>query len=195
MGGDSAILGGIRVVDFSQYLAGPLATMLLADFGAEVIRVDPPGGPRLQHPANACLHRGKQAVELDLKTEHGLARAKDLIASADIVIEGFRPGVMDRLGLRADELRQAHPGLIWCSLPGFGRTDRRAGLQGWEGVVCSAAALYPLSQHQPTGGPLFSAIPYASNFAGLIAAHSVVAALLARSRSGMGGRSPGGPDR
>ena len=93
---------------------------------------------------------------------------------------------MDRLGLRADELRQAHPGLIWCSLPGFGRTDRRAGLQGWEGVVCSAAALYPLSQHQPTGGPLFSAIPYASNFAGLIAAHSVVAALLARSRSGMG---------
>ena len=92
MGGDSAILGGIRVVDFSQYLAGPLATMLLADFGAEVIRVDPPGGPRLQHPANACLHRGKQAVELDLKTEHGLARAKDLIASADIVIEGFRPG-------------------------------------------------------------------------------------------------------
>jgi len=179
-------LRGIRIIDFSQYLAGPLASMLLADFGAEVFRVDPPGGPRWRHPANACLHRGKQALVLDLKSEEGLREAKHLIAAADVVIEGFRPGVMARLGLTHAELRQSNPGLVWCSLPGFAHDDARAGLPAWEGVICAAAALYPQSQHETTGGPLFSAIPYASNFAGFLAAHSIVAALLQRNRTGCG---------
>ena len=92
-------LDGIRVIDFGQYLAGPLAALLLADQDAEVIRVDPPGGPRWRHPANAVLQRGKRSIVLDLKSPNDLAIARDLVASADVVIENFRPGVMDRLGL------------------------------------------------------------------------------------------------
>ena len=92
-------LDSIRVIDFGQYLAGPLAALLLADQGAEVIRVDPPGGPRWRHPANAVLQRGKRSIVLDLKSPNDLAIARNLVASADVVIENFRPGVMDRLGL------------------------------------------------------------------------------------------------
>ena len=92
-------LDGIRVIDFGQYLAGPLAALLLADQDAEVIRVDPPGGPRWRHPANAVLQRGKRSIVLDLKSPDDLAIARDLVASSDVVIENFRPGVMDRLGL------------------------------------------------------------------------------------------------
>ena len=95
----SGPLDGIRVIDFGQYLAGPLAALLLADQDAEVIRVDPPGGPRWRHPANAVLQRGKRSIVLDLKSPNDLAIARDLVASADVVIENFRPGVMDRLGL------------------------------------------------------------------------------------------------
>ena len=95
----SGPLDGIRVIDFGQYLAGPLAALLLADQGAEVIRVDPPGGPRWRHPANAVLQRGKRSIVLDLKSPNDLAIARNLVASADVVIENFRPGVMDRLGL------------------------------------------------------------------------------------------------
>ena len=95
----SGALDGIRVIDFGQYLAGPLAALLLADQDAEVIRVDPPGGPRWRHPANAVLQRGKRSIVLDLKSPNDLAIARNLVASADVVIENFRPGVMDRLGL------------------------------------------------------------------------------------------------
>lgn len=179
-------LSGIRILDFSQYLAGPIATMLLADFGADVIRIDPPGGPRWQHPANACLHRNKRSMVLDLKEPRDLATARTLIGTADVVVEGFRPGVMARLGLDPEAIRAAHPLLIWCALPGFPSDDPRADMAAWEGVVCAAAGLYPDSLYELTGGPMFSALPYASNFAGLIAAHSIVAALISRTRYGHG---------
>src|SRR5256885_16786318 len=93
-------LDGIRVIDFGHYIAGPLAAVFLADQGADVIHVDPPGGPRWHHPADAFYNRGKQRITLNLKepAEHTVARR--LIASADVLIENFRPGVMDRLGLR-----------------------------------------------------------------------------------------------
>ena len=89
-------LDGIRVIDFGQWLAGPLAALLLADQGAEVIHVDPPGGPAWKTVANATLQRGKQRIVLDLKSTADLASARGLISSADVVIENFRPGVMDR---------------------------------------------------------------------------------------------------
>src|SRR5919108_4181603 len=91
-------LGGIRVIDFGQWIAGPLSALLLADQGAEVIHVDPPGGPRWQSAADATLQRGKKRLILDLKTSADLAYARALIRSADVLIENFRPGVMDRLG-------------------------------------------------------------------------------------------------
>src|SRR5579871_761426 len=89
----SGPLGGLRVIDFGQYIAGPLAAMLLADQGADVVHVDPPGGPRWQTPANDAWTRGKQLMQLDLHIAPDRARARELIASADVVIENFRPGV------------------------------------------------------------------------------------------------------
>lgn len=179
-------LAGIRVIDFGQYLAGPLVAMMLAEAGADVIRVDPPGGPRWDHPANAILQRSKRSVVLDLHDPADLAVAQDLIASADVVIEGFRPGVMARLGLSPEEATGRDPRLIWCSLPGFGKDDPRAGRPGWEGIVSSAAALYPTQLFAVTGPPRFTAVPIASTFAAAIAAHSIAGALLTRERSGQG---------
>jgi crotonobetainyl-CoA:carnitine CoA-transferase CaiB-like acyl-CoA transferase len=138
----SGALDGIRVIDFGQYLAAPLAAMMLADQGADVVRVDPPGGPRWRNPAEAVLQRGKRSIVLDLKREQDRARARQVVASADVVLETFRPGVMDRLGLGAEEMTRKHADLIYCSIPGFARDDPRANLAGWEGVVTASAGVY-----------------------------------------------------
>src|SRR5437588_6001352 len=96
-------LAGVRVVDFGQYIAAPLAATMLSDQGADVIHVDPPGGPRWNTPADAFLNRGKRRITLDLKRTDDLQTARALIASADVLIENFRPGVMTRLGVGAEE--------------------------------------------------------------------------------------------
>ncbi len=135
-------LEGVRVIDFGQYIAGPMAGMLLGDQGADVIKVDPPSGPLWDTPANATWNRGKRRITLDLKSEGDRETARALVASADVVIENFRPGVMDRLGLGAAALTEAHPALVYLSLPGFAADDPRAEVHGYEGVVSAAAALY-----------------------------------------------------
>ena len=182
----SGVLDGIRVIDFGQYLAGPLVAMMLGDFGAEVTRVDRPGGPRWKHPANAVLQRGKRSIVLDLKTETDRRTARQLAESADVMVENFRPGVMERLGLGRNELLQAAPRLIYCSIPGFPEDDPRAQVPGWEGVVEAAAGLYQPNPERPDAGPVFNAIPVASSYAAFMAAHAVVAALIARERDGLG---------
>ncbi len=110
------------MVEFGQYIPGPLLGMLLAEQGADVIKVERPGGdPARCEPAFATWNRGRRSVELDFKSLVGLKQAKELIAWADVLIENFRPGVADRLGIgyaSADN----NPGLIYCSLPGFGET-------------------------------------------------------------------------
>lgn len=184
-------LAGVRVIDFGQYVAGPLAAMLLADHGAEVIRIDPPGGPRMVTPANATWQRGKQSRVLDLRVAADLATAQQLIASADVVIENFRPGVMDRLGVGASAMRADHPCLIYCSLPGFAADDPRAGLAAWEGVVGAATDTYRRSAkpaHSSSEQPVYLGIPVASNFAAFLAANAITAALIARQRDGLGQR-------
>jgi crotonobetainyl-CoA:carnitine CoA-transferase CaiB-like acyl-CoA transferase len=186
-------LTGLRVVDFGQYVAGPLAAVLLADQGAEVIHVDPPGGPRLPGAPDAFLNRGKRRVILDLKTDAGRDAARRLAASADVVIENFRPGVLTRLGLDLDSLRAEHPGMITCSLPGFGADDPRAALRGYEGVIAAATAnCEPRVGEEPPGWdwtrPTYSALPLASSFAAYLAAVSIVMALIARRRTGRGQR-------
>src|SRR5262245_18028255 len=119
----SGALDGIRVIDFGQYIAGPLAAVMLADQGADVIHVDPPGGPRWTSPADAFYQRGKRRISLDLKTSQDRTTAQQLIASADVVIENFRPDVMDRLQLGAEQATRANPTLIYCSIPGFVADD------------------------------------------------------------------------
>jgi crotonobetainyl-CoA:carnitine CoA-transferase CaiB-like acyl-CoA transferase len=181
-----SVLEGIRVVDFSQYLAGPLLAMMLGDYGAQVIRVDAPGGPRWKDPSNAVLQRGKRSIVLDFEREEDRAVALQLAQGADILVENFRPGVMERFGLGRDQLLSAAPRLIYCSLPGFPADDPRAELPAWEGVVESAAGLYLPNPERPDDGPLFNAIPVASTYAAFIAAHAVMAALIARERDGLG---------
>ena len=188
-------LAGLRVVDFGQWLAGPLLAAWLADAEAEVIRIDPPGGPRWQHPANAVLQRGKRSIVLDLGDAGDLDVARRLVDRADVVVENFRPGVMARLGLDPDRALESNPRLLWCSLPGFSADDPRAGVPGWEGVVWAAAGLYlrpgctPMNYVGDRGAdPIYSAVPAASSYAAFVAAHSVLAALIAREHSGLGQR-------
>ena len=176
-------LDGVRVVDFGQWIAGPLAAMLLGDQGAEVLHVDPPGGPRLASPANATLNRGKQHRVLDLKRGADLAAARHLIERADVVIENWRPGVMERLGLGADRVMRGNPHLIYCSLPGFAADDPRAALPAWEGVLGAATGTYG-----PPGEARFTALPISSSFGALAAAVAIVMALIARQRDGLGQR-------
>lgn len=177
-------LEGIRVIDFGQYVAGPMAAMLLADQGADVIRIEPPGGPRFDTPANATYNRGKRSIVLDLKNTADLEVAVSLVSMADVVIENFRPGVMDRLGLGADAMTERNPRLIYCSLPGFAADDPRAGLRAYEGVVGAATATYPPNPR--TGSPIYTPLPFSSSYAAFLAAVSIAMALNARARDGRG---------
>jgi crotonobetainyl-CoA:carnitine CoA-transferase CaiB-like acyl-CoA transferase len=176
-------LDGVRVIDFGQYIAGPLAAMLLADQGADVIRVDPPGGPRFSTPANAVWNRGKRSIVLDLTVDADRETARRLIETADVVVENFRPGVMGRLGLGAETMAAANPRLVYLSLPGFASDDPRAGVAAWEGVVETATGRY-----RRQGDPVFSAIPVSSAYAAFAGVVSTVMALHARGRDGAGQR-------
>ncbi len=183
----SGVLQGVRVIDFGQYIAGPMAAMLLGDHGADVVRVDPPGGPRWDTPANATWNRNKRGIALDLKTDADRATALKLIASADVVIENFRPGVMDRLGLGAKAMTDAHPRLVYCSLPGFGADDPRAQVKAWEGVIGAATGAYRAG-HATHGRPVYTVVPYGSIYASFLCAVTVAMTLNARARSGLGQR-------
>ena len=182
-------LAGLRVVDFGQYIAGPATAMMLADYGAEVIHIDPPGGPVWNgHDANAVLMRGKRNLILNLKQPEDYAIARRLITSADIVIENFRPGVMERLGLDWETCQQWNPALIYCSLPGYSRSDElRRELSGWEGIISADGGLYSGRDFAGTEDWYrFNAMPLASVFAAAIACHSIAAALIVREKSGVG---------
>jgi crotonobetainyl-CoA:carnitine CoA-transferase CaiB-like acyl-CoA transferase len=186
-------LDGIRVIDFGQYIAGPLAAVMLSDQGADVIHVDPPGGPRWQHPSDAFFQRGKRRVSLDLKSLADQATARRLIEGADVVIENFRPGTMDKFSLGAAAMTEANPALIYCSIPGFAEDDPRADMQAWEGIINAATDnCIPRSGEEPPGWdwsrPFYSAVTLASNFGGFLGATGVVMALIARQRTGRGQR-------
>ena len=192
-------LSGVRVIDFGHFIAGPLAAMLLADQGAEVIHVDRPDDDASACSSDAYYNRGKSRITLDLKSSADQDVAQRLIRGADVVIENFRPGVMERLGVGPRASISQVPRLIYCSLPGFAGDDPRAGIAAWEGVVLAATSGYrPIAAHcfieqkeflvdQPTR-PLFSALPLASNLAAMSAAVHIVMALIDRERSGLGRR-------
>lgn len=177
-------LSGLRVIDFGQYIAGPLAAVMLADYGADVIHVDPPGGPRWNaYEANAVLMRGKRNIILDLNDPDDRETARRLIATADVVIENFRPGVMGRFGLGKENFFGSNPALIYCSIPGFAACDPRAGLPGWEGIVAAEAGVYTDVMQNKTR---FNALPMASVFAAAEAVHGIIASLIVRERCGRG---------
>ena len=183
-------LKGVKVVDFGQYIAGPAVAMMLADLGATVVHIDPPSGPLWQNPANATLNRNKLMLNIDLKSEEGLAQAKALIAVADIVIEGFRPGKMTSLGLDFVALRSVRPELITLSIPGFASNDeQRRELRAYESVISASSGVFTdmgLNRVLMGINPAFSPLPLPSAYGAMLAASSVVMALQAREETGLG---------
>lgn len=183
-------LVGYRIIDFGQYLSGPLTAMLLADQGAEVIRVDPPDGPRYKSAANAVLNRGKKSIALDLKAPSDRETARALVRSANVVIENFRPGVMDRLGLGEKWAFRVNPKLIYLSMPGFPKSDtRRRHWRAWEGIVAAATSHYRDTDARKLlieNTPLYTALPMASYYAGIEGALAVCLGLLRQRISGVG---------
>ncbi len=183
-------LTGVRVVDFGQQIAGPAVAMVLADLGATVIHIDPPSGPQWDHPANAILNRNKSCLSIDLKTESGLAHAQSLIEVSDIVIESFRPGVMQRLGINFAELREKRPELITLSMPGFASNDQlRRDWKATEAIVAATSGAFTdMGFNRVLMGlnPSFSPLPLGSSYATTLAANSLVLALFEREKTGRG---------
>lgn len=190
MSKSSLPLANVRVIDFGQYITGPAVAMILGDLGATVIHIDPPEGPLWDHPANAILHRNKSCLRLDLKDTTGLQQALDLIDNADIVIENFRPGVMQKLGIDFIKLREQRPELITLSIPGFSSDDElRRDWKATEAVVAATAGAYTdMSFNRVLMGinPSFSPLPISSSYTTVLAANAVVLALLEREKTGRG---------
>ncbi|MEI4263624.1 CoA transferase [Roseovarius sp. D0-M9] len=181
-------LENIRVLDFGQYLAGPLVGMMLADMGAEVIRIDRPCGPVWNDPAAEMLSRGKSSLVLDLKSSVGLRTAEALVARSDVVIENFRPGVMNKLGLGPDRLQQINPGIIALSLPGFASTDPDlAKVAAWEAIIAARTGQFTdmgLNRRLMGINTSFTPLSLASAYGAAFGTLSVLFALGARDRNG-----------
>lgn len=187
------LLAGVVVVDFTQALSGPFSTMMLADLGADVIKIEAPGrgddarhwGPPFVGEDSAyfmSVNRNKRSVALDLKTPAGRQAVLDLVAGADVVVENWRPGTAARLGLDAATLRTGNPGLIICSISGYGQDgDTRA---GYDGIVQGTSGVMSLTG--PVGQPVKWGVPAADLAAGMFAATAVAAALYERRESGRG---------
>ncbi|MGO4394478.1 CaiB/BaiF CoA transferase family protein [Variovorax sp. M-6] len=187
-------LAGVRVVEFCSTAAGPFSAMLLADMGADVIKVEPPAGDGLRQwpPLNegysenfASLNRNKRSVVLDLKQDQDRAVAHGLIMDADIVIENNRPGVMGRLGLGYESFAAQHPRLLYCSISAFGQEGPRAGEGGFDLTIQAAAGVMSVTG-EPDGAPVKCGVPLSDFASGLYAAFSIAAAL-AQVRAGGSG--------
>lgn len=190
-------LSGIKVVEFCQVLAGPFCGCLLADMGADVIKVEPPGGDLMRawppmvdgySQYFASVNRNKRSVVLDLKTADGLASARKLALLADVVIENFRPGVMARFGLDHASLVEEKPSLVYCSVSAYGQTGPRATEGGFDMTLQAMSGAMSVTG-DPDGRPAKCGIPIADFTTGLYAAFSVAASLnkVARSFAGAAG--------
>jgi len=191
---EPGLLAGVNVLEFCQVAAGPFCAMLLADFGAEVLKIEPPEGDSLRHwpPLSdgysenfASLNRGKCSVALDLKDPVARDEARRLALEADVVIENNRPGVMDRLGLGWEWFRTRKPTLVYCSISAFGQTGPRAGEGGFDVTIQAAAGVMSVTG-EPEGAPVKCGVPISDFTAGLYAAFTI-AAMLRRVRAGGAG--------
>ena len=180
-------LSHLRVLDLTQVRAGPTCTKILADFGAEVIRIERPGEPdRAREAFDAVdLQRGKKSILLDLGKPAGLEVLHRLVPSADVVVENFRPGVKHRLGIDYDRLSRLNPRLIYASISGFGQSGPYADRPGYDQIVQGMSGLMSITGTDTTG-PLRIGIPIGDLLAGYFAAMGILVALAERERSGRG---------
>jgi formyl-CoA transferase len=192
-------LDGYLVVDLTRALAGPHAGMMLADLGARVIKVETPGrgddtrgwGPPFVGPDDdpvstyyLSCNRNKESVTADLKTDEGRTLVEELVGRADVLLENFRPGVLDRLGLGERRLHEINPGLVVLSISGFGHDGPAAGRAGYDQIAQGEAGL--MSMTGPPGEPTRVGLPIGDLLAGMYGAFGVLAALLERERTGRG---------
>jgi formyl-CoA transferase len=189
----SGALAGIRVVELTSYISGPYAGMLLADFGAEVIKIEPPergdpfrGWGTRDNPFFRSVNRNKKSVTLDLKTSSGVDTARRLIEGSDVLIENYRTGALDRLGLGYDDVRQRSPGLIYCSITGFGDSGPYAHKPGYDTIGQAMGGLLGLLTDMDDPKPM--GVSVSDHLAGLFACNGILAALCVRARTGKGQR-------
>ena len=189
-------LAGIKVIEFCQIAAGPFAGMLLADQGADVIKVEAPEGDGMRtwpphtdgYSENfASVNRNKRSIVLNLKDPGDLASAKTLCLSADVILENFRPGVMSRLGLGYDALAREKPSLVYCSISAFGQEGPRAQEGGFDVTLQAIGGVMSVTG-EPGGAPVKCGVPLTDFAAGLYAAYAVVAALIRMKTTGEGSR-------
>jgi crotonobetainyl-CoA:carnitine CoA-transferase CaiB-like acyl-CoA transferase len=190
------VLQNIRVLDFSRVLAGPLATQILAELGAEVIKIERPGTgdesrgwePRTEQGESAyffSVNRGKRSITLDLKTLQGVEIATELARKADVLVENFLPGHMERLGLGYAALSDANPRLIYVSSTGFGQTGPYRDRKGYDTIFQALSGIMSLTGH-PEGPPAKVGVPFADLTSGLWIAISALTGLVGRASSGRG---------
>ena len=162
--GRSGPLAGLRVIDCSWGTAGPRATGMLADYGADVIWVEPPGGDPYRAElavAYSVFNRGKRSIVLDLRTDTDRDVLLQLIGSADVFVQSWRPGVAERLGLGYDTIRRLSPSVVYCSISGFGADGPLRALPGYEPVVHAVVGTMG-EQVGHRDGPIFEGLPFAS---------------------------------
>ncbi len=193
-------LENLQIVDFSRVLAGPLATMVLADLGASVTKIERPGsgddtrawGPPYDADGVAtyfqAVNRNKRSVVLDLRDAADVELARGLVARADVLVENFRPGLMDDVGLGYEALRREHPALVYCSITGFGSaTATAAALPGYDLLVQALGGLMSITG-SPDGEPQKVGVALVDVICGLFASIGILAALRHRERTGEGQR-------
>lgn len=191
-------LAGVRVLDLTRALAGPYCTMMLADAGADVLKVEPPDGddsrgwlPMAERDGERqsayflSANRGKRSVRLDLRTPEGVRRLRGLAARADVLVENYRPGLLERLGLGLDGLRAANPRLVTLSITGFGPGGPDGHRPGFDQIVQAEAGLMSLVG-EADGEPTRVGLPVSDLLAGMFGAYGVSLALLERGRTGVG---------
>jgi glutaryl-CoA transferase len=185
-------LTGTRVLDLTRALAGPYCTLLLGDMGADVIKVELPGsgdetrqwGPPFLEDESSyfmSVNRNKRSITLDLKSAHGLQALRRLIERSDVLVENFRPGTMDRLGLGYPTLREVNPSLIFCAISGYGQDGPRTKQPAYDGILQGVGGIQFLTG-EPDGGPTRVGVPIADIAAGMFGAYAVTSALYWRER-------------
>ncbi len=191
-------LEGIRILDLSRILAGPYCTMLLGDMGAEVLKVEEPKrgddtrawGPPFVNGESAyffCINRNKKSITLDLKAPRGKAVLRALAAKCDVLMENYKPGTMEKLGLGYDALKAANPGLIYCAVSGFGRTGPYGGRAGYDVIVQGVGGLMGITGEEG-GGPVKVGVAMTDLATAMHAHGAILAALWQRQRTGQGCR-------
>jgi formyl-CoA transferase len=188
-------LDGLRVLDQTQVMAGPFSTMLLADMGADVIKIEPPGGETTRQmklqvapgvsASFVAVNRNKRSLVLDLKQPDGVAILTQLAATADVLVENYRPGVARRLGVDYDALSRINPRLIYCSVSGFGQTGPYAEQGGYDLIAQGMSGIMSVTGTEG-GAPVKVGVPVADLGAGLLAAFGILCAVRARRVTGRG---------